>query len=73
VNLFFAVTESDNGIDGFRCWEYSVVFRENEVPDNKVYTMRLAKHEDGWIYGFFLPSGEDPQASAGNRSTALAP
>jgi len=47
--FFFAFTESDNGIDGFRLWEYPVVFRENEVPDTNVNDMRLELLEDGWI------------------------
>ena len=50
---FFAVAESDNGIDHFHFWKYPVEMPETEVPDTNVYDMRLIQHEDGktWLYG----------------------
>ena len=46
---FFAIAESDNGIDNFKFWEQPVTLPETEVPDTNVYDMRLVQHEDGWI------------------------
>src|SRR5687767_6882212 len=50
---FFAVAESENGIDNFRFWDYPVVMPETDVPDTNIYDMRVVQHEDGWIYGIF--------------------
>jgi hypothetical protein len=50
---FFAIAESENGIDGFRFWDYPVLMPETDVLDINVYDMRLVRHEDGWIYGLF--------------------
>src|SRR5262249_9090916 len=50
---FFAIAESDNGIDGFRFWDYPLLLPETNEPDANVYDMRLIQHEDGWIYGLF--------------------
>jgi 4-O-beta-D-mannosyl-D-glucose phosphorylase len=69
---FFAVAESDNGIDHFRFWEYPVVMPETEVPDTNVYDMRLVEHEDGWIYGLFCTERKDQDAGAGDQSSAIA-
>ena len=57
---FFAVAESDNGVDGFRFWDHPVVMPETDVPDTNVYDMRLTAHEDGWIYGDLLHGAEGP-------------
>jgi 4-O-beta-D-mannosyl-D-glucose phosphorylase len=69
---FFAVAESPNGIDNFRFWDYPVTMPETENPDTNVYDMRLTKHEDGWIYGLFCAERKDPNAPAGDLSSALA-
>ena len=69
---FFAVAESDNGIDGFRFWDYPVTMPETEDPDTNVYDMRLIKHEDGWIYGVFCTERKDPNAPPGDLSSAVA-
>jgi len=69
---FFAVAESDNGIDGFRFWDRPVVLPETDDPDINVYDMRLVKHEDGWIYGLFCTERKDPQAAPGDLSSAVA-
>ncbi|MEK4107035.1 glycosidase [Paenibacillus sp. FSL R10-2791] len=69
---FFAIAESDNGVDGFAFWDYPVVLPETENPDVNVYDMRLVKHEDGFIYGLFCTERKDPAAPAGDLSSAVA-
>lgn len=69
---FFAVAQSDTGIDGFRFWDYPVTLPETEIPDTNVYDMRLVKHEDGWIYGIFCTERKDPNAPPGDLSSAVA-
>ncbi|WP_316747168.1 glycosidase [Pedobacter gandavensis] len=69
---FFAIAESDNGIDQFKFWEYPVVIPETALPDTNVYDVRLTAHEDGWVYGLFCTERRDPSASAGDQSAALA-
>ena len=44
---FFAVAESDNGIDGFHFWDYPVVLPDTCPEETNVYDMRLTQHEDG--------------------------
>ncbi|WP_231757841.1 glycosidase [Microbulbifer elongatus] len=56
---FFAVAESENGVDNFRFWDKPVVMPETEDPDTNVYDMRLTQHEDGWIYGLFCTERKD--------------
>lgn len=67
---FFAVAESDNGIDGFRFWEEPVDLPDTCPEETNVYDMRLTKHEDGWIYGVFCSESHD--ASSGDLSAAVA-
>ena len=69
---FFAVAESDNGIDGFKFWDFAAVIPETEDPDVNVYDMRLTKHEDGFIYGLFCTERKDPNAPKGDLSSAVA-
>lgn len=69
---FFAVAESDNGIDGFRFWDTPVVFDAYEGADTNVYDIRLVQHEDGWIYGLFCTEKRDPSAHVGDQTSALA-
>jgi len=69
---FFAVAESDNGIDGFKFWEYPIVFDTYENADTNVYDMRLVQHQDGWIYGLFCTEKRDVSAHAGDQTSALA-
>lgn len=69
---FFAVAESDNGVDNFRFWDYPVVMPETADPDVNVYDLRLVRHEDGWIYGLFCTERKDPKAPPGDLSTATA-
>lgn len=69
---FFAVAQSDNGIDGFKFWDYPVVMPETENPDINIYDMRLVKHEDGFIYGLFCTERKDLDAPFGDTSSAVA-
>jgi 4-O-beta-D-mannosyl-D-glucose phosphorylase len=69
---FFAIAESQNGIDNFRFWDYPVDLSQVDVPDTNVYDMRLVQHEDGWIYGLFCTERKDPAASPDDQSSALA-
>ena len=46
---FFAIAESENGIDNFRFWDRPILMPQTDEPDVNVYDMRLTKHEDGWI------------------------
>lgn len=69
---FFAVAESENGIDNFRFWDYPVILPETDVPDTNVYDMRLTHHEDGWIYGLFCTERRDPNAPEFDQSAATA-
>lgn len=69
---FFAVAESDTGVDGFRFWDFPVTLPETDEPDANVYDMRLTKHEDGWIYGVFCTERKDPAAPRGDLSSAVA-
>lgn len=69
---FFAIAESQSGVDGFRFWEEPLVMPETDVLDVNVYDMRLTKHEDGWIYGVFCTERKDPHALPGDLSSAIA-
>ena len=70
---FFAVAESDNGVDNFRFWDYPVRMPQvPENPDTNVYDMRVTRHEDGWIYGLFCTERKDPAASRHDTSSAVA-
>ena len=69
---FFAIAESPNGIDNFRFWEYPVQLPDLYPEATNVYDMRLTKHEDGWIYGIFCSESKDPDAPAGDLTSAIA-
>jgi len=69
---FFAVAESDTGVDGFRFRDYPVRMPETRDPDVNVYDMRLVRHEDGNIYGLFCTERRDPGAAPGDLSSAVA-
>ncbi len=69
---FFAVAESQNPTDNFRFWERPVTMPETGDPDINVYDMRLTMHQDGWIYGIFCTERKDPEAPAGDTSSAVA-
>lgn len=67
---FFAVAESDNGIDGFRFWDYPILLEDTCPEETNVYDMRLTKHEDGYIYGVFCSESKDH--SVNDLSAAVA-
>ena len=69
---FFAVAESNNGIDSFQFWDHPLSMPETSEPDTNVYDMRLVQHEDGWIYGLFCTERRDPKAPEGDQSAAIA-
>lgn len=69
---FFAVAESENGVDGFKFWDKPCVIPQTIEPDTNVYDMRLVKHEDGYIYGLFCTERKDPEAPKGDESSAVA-
>ena len=69
---FFAIAESPNGIDNFRFWEYPIQLPDLYPEETNVYDMRLSQHEDGWIYGIFCSESKDPDAAAGDLTSAVA-
>jgi len=69
---FFAIAESETGVDGFTFWDYPVVMPETEYPETNIYDVRLTQHEDGWIYGVFCAERKDPYAPVGDLSSAIA-
>lgn len=69
---FFAVAESDNGIDNFKFWDKPISFASNPNADVNVYDMRLVEHEDGFIYGVFCTEKRDNAAHEGDQTSAIA-
>ncbi|WP_317129007.1 glycoside hydrolase family 130 protein [Mangrovivirga cuniculi] len=69
---FFAVAQSENGIDNFRYWDYPITLPQTDEPDTNVYDMRLTKHEDGWIYGLFCTERRPKDAPEYDQSVAEA-
>lgn len=69
---FFALAESDNGIDGFRFHDHPLSIPAAGESETNVYDMRLTAHEDGWIYGIFCVERHDPAAAPGDLSSAVA-
>ena len=67
---FFGVAESDNGVDGFRFWDYPILLPDTCPEETNVYDMRLTKHEDGYIYGVFCSESKDH--SVDDLSAAVA-
>ena len=67
---FFGVAESDNGVDGFRFWDYPILLDDTCPEETNVYDMRLTKHEDGYIYGVFCSESKD--TSVNDLSAAVA-
>ena len=67
---FFGVAESDNGIDGFKFWDYPILLPDTCPEETNVYDMRLTKHEDGYIYGVFCSESKD--TTVNDLSAAVA-
>lgn len=69
---FFAVAESDNGIDNFRFWDYPILLPDTCPEETNVYDMRLTQHEDGYIYGVFCSESKDENSSDLSAAVAAA-
>lgn len=68
---FFAIVESETGLNGWRFWDEPVDLPELQ-PETNVYDMRITFHEDGWIYGTFCAEAKDLRAKPGDLSSAMA-
>lgn len=69
---FFAVAESDNGVDNFRFWDYPILLPDTCPEETNVYDMRLTKHEDGYIYGVFCSESKDNTVNDLSAAVAAA-
>ena len=69
---FFAVAESDNGIDNFRFWDYPILLPDTCPEETNVYDMRLTQHEDGYIYGVFCSESKDKNSTDLSAAVAAA-
>lgn len=69
---FFAVAESENGVDNFKFWDYPVVLPDTEPDETNVYDMRLTYHEDGYIYGIFCSESKDKESQSLSAANAAA-
>ncbi len=69
---FFALAESENGIDNFKFWETPLLLPQTNEPDINVYDMRLTLHEDGYVYSIFCTERKDPNAPESDTSSAIA-
>jgi len=68
---FFAIAESDTGVDRFRFRDLPIDLPETDHPATNVYDMRLVAHEDGWFYGLFCVERHD-DSRPGDPSAAVA-
>ena len=66
------MAESDNGIDGFRFWDYPILLPDTCKEETNVYDMRLTKHEDGYIYGVFCSESKDTGVNDLSAAVAAA-
>jgi 4-O-beta-D-mannosyl-D-glucose phosphorylase len=69
---FFAIAESDNGVDHFKFWDSPVMIPKGNSKETNIYDMRLVAHEDGWIYGTFCSESRDESAAESDQSAAVA-
>lgn len=69
---FFAIAESDNGVDGFRFRDFPLGLPDTEAAETNVYDMRLTAHEDGYIYGVFCSESKDITVHDLSAATAAA-
>lgn len=68
---FFAIAESETGVDQFVFRPFPERIPETIDPDTNIYDMRLTAHEDGFIYGLFCTERKD-QSNPGDLSAAVA-
>ena len=69
---FFAVAQSDSGVQGFRFWDEPVVLPDTDPDETNMYDMRLTQHEDGWIYGVFCSESKDRSVNDLSAAKAAA-
>lgn len=69
---FFAVAESETGIDGFKFWDKPILLPDTCPEETNVYDMRLTQHEDGYIYGVFCSESKDQSSSDQSAAVAAA-
>ncbi len=69
---FFAVAQSDSGVDGFRFWDEPALLPDTCPEETNVYDMRLTRHEDGWIYGVFCSESKDTTVNDLSAAVAAA-
>lgn len=69
---FFAIAESENGIDHFTFWGRPILMPPAQEPETNIYDMRLVLHEDGWIYGVFCTEKRDDKAPESDQAAAIA-
>ncbi|MDQ8193608.1 glycosidase [Coraliomargarita sp. SDUM461004] len=69
---FFAIAESENGLDNFRFREQPLLIPELPNDGTNLYDMRLVQHQDGWIYGIFCVERRPDGAPANDLSIAEA-
>lgn len=69
---FFGVAESEDGISGFRFWDYPILLDDVCPEETNVYDMRLTKHEDGYIYGVFCSESKDTSVKDLSAAVAVA-
>ena len=69
---FFALAESENGIDNVRFLDYPVSIPDTHPEETNVYDMRLTKHEDGYIYGVFCSESKDRENNDLSAAVAKA-
>lgn len=67
---FFAIAESETGVDGFRFRDYPILLPDLYPDETNIYDMRLTKHEDGYVYGVFCSESKD--SSTNDLSAAIA-
>jgi 4-O-beta-D-mannosyl-D-glucose phosphorylase len=69
---FFGIAESENGLDGFRFWDYPIQLEDKFEAETNVYDMRVTKHEDGYLYGVFCSESKDESSSDLSAAVAAA-
>ena len=69
---FFGVAESDDGVSGFRFWDYPILLDDVCPEETNAYDMRLTKHEDGYIYGVFCSESKDTSVNELSAAVAAA-
>ncbi|HUZ59091.1 MAG TPA: glycosidase [Hanamia sp.] len=69
---FFAIAESENGIDHFTFWDRPILMPSFDKKETNLYDMRLVLHEDGWIYGVFCTEKRDDKAPESDQAAAIA-